>query len=131
MSARALPDSSRRDALGATPVQQQPKPEPGRCSAEAELRSLLGSTRVKQILEEFDELPEFQMRAPKGRKGLLREEHGAECAEIYSPPRVTQVVSEIGLRAAWFLDLTTVDPVDGQPWDFSFEVKRKRAAGAG
>ena len=61
----------------------------------------------------WNELPEFQMRAPKCRKGLLREEHGAECAEIYLPPRVTQVVSEIGLRAAWSLDLTTVDPVDG------------------
>ena len=127
MSGRALRVSSRRDALGAPPVQQQPKPDPGRCSAEAELRSLLSSTRVKQILEELDELPEFQMREPKGRRGLVRREHNTECAEIYSPPRVTQVVIEIGLRAAWFLDLTTVDPVSGQPWDFSFQVKRKRA----
>lgn len=66
MSARALRDSSRRYALGVPPVQQQPKPEPGRCSAEAELRSRFGSTRVKQILEELDELPEFQMIEPKG-----------------------------------------------------------------
>ena len=48
-------------------------------------------------------------------------------SDLYSPPRVTQVVSEIGLRAAWFLDLTTVDPVHGQPWDFGVEVKQKRA----
>ena len=67
------------------------------------------------------------MRELKGRKGLIREEHSIECAEIYSPPRVTQVVSEIGLKAAWPLELTTVDPVDGQPWDFSFEVKQMRA----
>lgn len=33
----------------------------------------------------------------------------------------------MGFRAAWSLDLTTVDPVDGQPGHFSFEVKRKRA----
>ena len=58
---------------------------------------------------------------------MLRDEHRTECVEIYAPPRVTQVVSEMGLRAAWSLDLTTVDPVDGQPWDFSFEEKRKRA----
>ena len=51
----------------------------------------------------------------------------AVSAEIYLPPRSTLVVSEICLRAAWSLDLTTVDPVDAQPWDFSFEVKRKRA----
>ena len=57
-------------------------------------------------LEELDELPEFQMpKGPKGRQGLLREEYNTECAEIYSPPRVTQVVIEIGLRVAWSLDL--------------------------
>ena len=68
------------------------------------------------------------MLKPKGRIGLLREEHGTECAEIYSPPRVTHVVSEMGLRAAWSLDVTIVDPIDGMLWDFSFEAKRKRAA---
>ena len=41
---------------------------------------------------------------------------------------MTQVVSEMGFRAAWSLDLTTMDPVDGMPLDFSFEAKRKRAA---
>ena len=32
----------------------------------------------------------------------------------------------MGLRAAWSLDLTTVDPEDGMPWDFSLEAKQKR-----
>ena len=40
---------------------------------------------------------------------------------------MTHVVSEIGLRAAWSLDLTNVDPEDGLPWDFNLEVERKRA----
>ena len=71
---------------------------------------MLGSTKVPQIVEELDKLPEFQMPKHKGRKGLLREEHGTECAEIYSLPRVTEVVCEMGHRAAWSLDLTTVDP---------------------
>ena len=55
------------------------------------------------------------MPKPKGRKGLLRKEHGTEWAEIYLPPRVTRVVSEMGFREAWSLDLTTVDPEDGMP----------------
>ena len=66
-------------------------------------------------------------KGPKGRQGLFREEYNTECAEIYSPPRVTQVVTEIGLRAAWSLDLTTVDPEDGLPWDFNLEATRRRA----
>ena len=33
----------------------------------------------------------------------------------------------MGLRATWSLDLTTVDPEDCMPWDFSLEAKRKRA----
>ena len=49
---------------------------------------------------------------------------GADVAEVYSPPRV---VREAGLRLyggkrlrpGWSLDLTTVDPETGQPWDLS------------
>ena len=88
---------------------------------------MLAYTTVRQILEELDELPEFQIAEPKGRKWVLREEHEIECAEIYSPPRVTKVVTEIGLRAAWALDFATVDPKDGLPGDFNLEAKRKRA----
>ena len=82
---------------------------------------------MRQILKELDELPEFQLPKAKGRRGLLREKCNTECAEIYSPPRVTQVVTEIGLRSAWSLDLTTTDPEDGQPWEFSVSEKRKKA----
>ena len=75
---------------------------------------MLASTEVRQILEELDDLPEFQMAVRhKGRKGLLREGHRTECGEIYLLPRVTRVVSEIGLRVAWALDLTTGEPEDG------------------
>ena len=70
---------------------------------------MLASTKVPQIRAELDELPELQMaKRLKGPQGLFSEEPRNECAEIYSPLRVTQVVSEIGLRAALFLDLTTV-----------------------
>ena len=33
----------------------------------------------------------------------------------------------MGLRPAWALDLTTIDPEDGMPWDFTKEDKRRRA----
>ena len=33
----------------------------------------------------------------------------------------------MGLRPAWALDLTTIDPKDGMPWDSTFESKWKRA----
>ena len=48
---------------------------------------------------------------------------------MYSPPRVIQVVSNLGLRSAWSLDLTTVDPDDGMPWDFTVAAKRRKAVG--
>ena len=127
LSAHALRRSPRPRCPRPSSGQQQPPPDAGRRSAERELRSLLGSTKVRQILEELDKLPQFQMPKPNCRKWLLREEHGTECAEIYSPPRVTHFVREMGFRAACSLDLTIVDPIDGMPWDFSFEAKRKRA----
>ena len=49
-----------------------------------------------------------------------------QMADIYSPPRVTQVAREIGLRAGWSLDLTTPD-ADGKAWDFNSIEMRNRA----
>ena len=50
-----------------------------------------------------------------------------DCAEVYSPPRITKIASDMGLRPAWALDLTTIDPEDGLPLDFTEASKRKRA----
>ena len=81
-------------------------------------------------MEELNEKPEFQMpQRTKERKNLLAEAWNTECGEVYSPPRVTQVVSKLGLRPAWSLDLTTVDPDDGMPWDFTVAAKRRKAVG--
>ena len=81
-------------------------------------------------MEELNEKPEFQMpQRTKERKNLLAEAWNTECGEVYSPPRVTQVVSKLGLRPAWSLDLTTVDPDDGMPWDFAVAAKRRKAVG--
>ena len=92
----------------------------------AELQSLFRTSTVRRILDELSKRKEFQM--PKNRRDgelLLAAGWKTECGEIYSPPRVTQVISELGLRPAWSLDLTTVDPEDGMPWDFSVAAKNR------
>ena len=48
-------------------------------------------------------------------------------AEAYSPPRLTEVSAEFGVKPRWSLDLTTVDPDDGEPWDFNNPAKRLKA----
>ncbi len=51
-------------------------------------------------------------------------------SEIYSPPRVTRMLKNMtnhGLTPGLALDLTTVDPDDGAPWDFNAPAKREKA----
>ncbi len=90
------------------------------------LNELLQKPDVKKILEDLEKLPEFKL--PKNRRQRRSMQgYGKDVAEIYSPPRVTKIASDMGLRPAWALDLTQVDPADGLPWDFSSKVKRRRA----
>ena len=49
-----------------------------------------------------------------------------EMAEVYSPPRVTEVARKMGLRAGWSLDITICDK-DGRNWDFNNVEMRNRA----
>ena len=54
----------------------------------------------------------------------------AVISEIYSPPRVTKAIKllpELRLIPGFALDLTTVDPEDGRPWDFDDAGKRAKA----
>ena len=107
------------------------EPMPGETPAgrsKAELQTLFKTSTVRRILDELSKSKEFQMPKSRGdRELLLADEWKTECGEIYSPPRVTQLISELGLRPAWSLDLTTVDPEDGKPWDFSMADKRAKA----
>ena len=51
-------------------------------------------------------------------------------SEIYSPPRVTAMLKRLndhGLIPGLALDLTTMDPDDGTPWDFDLPAKREKA----
>ncbi len=51
-------------------------------------------------------------------------------SEIYSPPRVTEMIAKGRHRHVLpgvALDITVNDPLDGRPWDFNIESKRRRA----
>ena len=48
-------------------------------------------------------------------------------SEIYSPPRVTKLISSLPdneLIPGFALDLSCTDPTDGLPWDFNLEYKQ-------
>ena len=88
----------------------------------------IASVSAKKILEELSSRKEFQMQNIKRKnEGLLKQAFGSDCGEVYSPPRITKMASEMGLHPAWALDLTVVDPDDGIPWDFNVPAKRRRA----
>ena len=101
----------------------------GAATPAGELQARFQTSVVRKILEELNEKPKFQMtRRAEDRKDVLTDPWNTECGEVYSPPRVTQVVSELGLRPAWSLDLTTIDADDGKPWDFTDASKRHKAS---
>ena len=81
---------------------------------------------VKRIIEELGRQPKFQLNARR-RRTIRQVNHCTDVGEIYSPPRITAMASKLGLKPAWALDLTQMDPVDGLPWDFTVAEKRERA----
>ena len=93
-----------------------------------QLNALLKASEVCRIIKELNKSPEFQM--PKNRRlRKMLTQHGwmTDCGEVYSPPRVAKIATQMGLKPAWALDLTTLDPEDGEPWDFENQVKRQKA----
>ena len=48
--------------------------------------------------------------------------HGA-IMEVYSPPRVDAIARMWNLLLGWSLDLNTLGPDDGLPWDFTKQIK--------
>ena len=50
-----------------------------------------------------------------------------DVAEVYSPPKVTDLASRFGLIPGFALDLSVCDPDDGEPWDFDNDAKREKS----
>ena len=64
----------------------------------------------------------YRREARKAFRGMV--------SEIYSPPRVTAELRRRPRRhllPGFALDLTVIDPDDGQPWDFCCREKREKA----
>ena len=67
---------------------------------------------------------------PKNYRREKRRAFHKIVSEIYSPPRVTELLRTVTngeLTPGFAFDLTCVDPDDGQPWDFSLRAKREKA----
>ena len=60
-------------------------------------------------------------------KALEREGISGSVLEIFSPTRVNGMAGRLGIVPGMSLDLTTVDPDDGRPWDFNNPAKRAKA----
>lgn len=89
---------------------------------------------AKQMLERFDQLIHRKLErrvkhqvAKTGRRSVKKANAKATVGEMYSPPRLTRVAEEYGLKPEFALDLTTVDETDGMPWDFSQEWIQRKA----
>ena len=115
-------------AIGVLPDEtavETPKQQIPRQQTMEELKSLMATAEVKRILTELEEQSELQLpRQSKKQPRLAR--WIKDCAEVYSPPRITEVANRIEMKSAWALDLTTLDE-EGNPWDFSLPHQRKKA----
>ena len=85
---------------------------------EREEMAKLNPDYIKELAKHPEELKEVLKRYRKS---------GNKVVEIYSPPRIVNHAENHGLSAGWSLDLSTVDPFDGLPWDFTSAAKRRRA----
>ena len=80
-----------------------------------------------------DEVSEFLLQqVGTGYQREARKASKAIVSEIYSPPRVTELLRKNQgrhrrLLPGYALDLTVNDPLDNKPWDFNREDKRERA----
>ena len=87
------------------------------------LESATGDAICEMLLAELGSSKSYKREKRQAMRRL-------RIAEIYSPPRVTAELAKS--RSQHFapgmaLDLSVVDPHDGQPWDFSKLEKRERA----
>ena len=90
-----------------------------------ELRQLLASAEVRRLLKDFEEGADLELPADINRqKPHAASQWSSDCAEVYSPNRITAAASRMGLKPAWAPDLITFDET-GSPWDFRQAAQRK------
>ena len=82
---------------------------------------------IKRIIEEIEQSEKPLPKASNNPGWTKIGDSQADVAEAYSPPRLVKMANKLGFKGKWSLDLTMVDPDDGQPWDLSLGAKRKKA----
>ena len=88
-----------------------------------QLNDLRNTVQVKEIIRQLDE----GFRAPKAsQRKNLNADGSNHVSEVYSPERITGYAKGFNLDPGCALDLTTMDPEDGLPYDFSIPEKRER-----
>jgi hypothetical protein len=83
----------------------------------------------------FDDEVSVMLLYPMGGSGRSYRREASQAArrivtEVYSPARVTKLIRDSKnqhVMPGYAMDLTTVDPDDGLPWDFSRKSKRVKA----
>ena len=60
-------------------------------------------------------------------EALKKEGIGNAVMEVFSQPGVKGMAERLGIMRGLSLDLTGIDKVDGQPWDFNMRAKRDKA----
>ena len=94
-----------------------------------ELEEMIGHVKkaIHQVKQKMKQENHIGVGAQLDQTMLQMIIAGMDVAEVYSPPRVTTMAREMGLKAGWSLDLTTND-TDGRAWDFNDPEMRNRAA---
>ena len=92
-----------------------------------------GGANMEMAFIEDDEPMMLLAQMLPGGRSYAREKRSAFnklVSEMYSPPRITRMLSRLpnnALVPGMALDLTVTDPSDGCPWDFDIREKRERA----
>ena len=102
--------------------------KPEECKVVQCLRRMQAVKELKTMRDIISKLDK-DFKKPKGKIKCqsMNADGDNHVSEVYSPPRIAEMAKQFGIAAGFSLDLTQVDPHDGQPWDFSIPEKRRRA----
>ena len=84
-----------------------------------QVETMLNSAESEDLERLHEALKSLGHVGQAGNKGVV--------SEVYTPPRVTALAGSLGLSPGFALDMTVIDPGDGQPWDSDVAAKREKA----
>ena len=79
-------------------------------------------TKESWLNREIPECTDIRVELTLKKAAVMFERRGPDVCEVFSQPRVCHEAGSMDneknmLTPGWSLDLTTVDPVNGKPWD--------------